>query len=120
MNKFTLQTLALTGILAVSGLPAFAANMTPATPPVPSAPAVNGSVSTGTNAQVKSTTDKAKVSAEKKTDKVKKTAKDSKNNAKAIHQQTAQKPAASVPNASVGANSTTGVTTPAPVGGAVH
>lgn len=31
-NKFTIQALALAGILAVSGLPALAADMTPATP----------------------------------------------------------------------------------------
>ena len=31
-SKFTLQALAITGILAVSGLPAFAADMTPASP----------------------------------------------------------------------------------------
>lgn len=31
-SKFTLQALTLAGILAVSGLPAFAAEMTPATP----------------------------------------------------------------------------------------
>jgi hypothetical protein len=118
MSKLTLQALALTGILAVSGLPAFAADITPASP---APPAVNGSVSTGTSAQVKTgTTDKAKMSAEKKTDKVKKTATDSKDKANVVHQQTAQKPAASV-----GVNGAAGVTTPAPavngsVGASVH
>src|SRR6185437_2924220 len=46
MNKLTLQALALTGILAVSGLPALAADMAPA------AQAPNPSVSTDSKAKV--------------------------------------------------------------------
>ena len=51
MNKLTLQALALTGILAVSGLPAFAAEMAPASP-APKAP-----VSTDSKANVGTSVD---------------------------------------------------------------
>src|SRR5690242_21590654 len=63
MNKFTLQALALTGILAVSGLPALAADMAPASP------APNASVSTDTKANLGTSVDKTKNSAEKNVDK---------------------------------------------------
>jgi hypothetical protein len=118
MTKFTLQALALTGILAVSGLPAFAADMTPATP------APNASVSSDSNAKLGSSgaaigttgkssadmsLDKSKAATEKKANvtksaaekKTDKTAKDAKTQAK---QQTAQRPAPSAGvNGSVGA-----------------
>src|SRR6478752_5477205 len=65
MNKLTLQALALTGILAVSGLPAFAADMAPVSP------APNASVSTDTKAKVGTSADKTKSSVEKNVDKSK-------------------------------------------------
>ena len=51
MNKLTLQALALTGILAVSGLPALAADMAPATP------APSPSVSTDSKAKIGTSVD---------------------------------------------------------------
>lgn len=60
MNKLTLQALALTGILAVSGLPALAADMAPASP------APSASVSTDSKAKVGTSVDtKAKTSIDK-------------------------------------------------------
>jgi hypothetical protein len=113
MTKFTLQALALTGILAVSGLPAFAADMTA---PVVSAP--NASVSTGTKANVGTSIDKTKGSVDKNADKskastAKKIDKQSKNTKDKLHQQTAAKPATpAVPSvgSSAGANSSAGAT----------
>jgi septal ring-binding cell division protein DamX len=103
MNKLTLQALALSGILAVSGLPAFAADM------APSSPAPNASVSTDTKADVgssvdskaKTAIDKNKTAAEKNVDK---TSKNVSKDKKKV-QQTAAKP---VPNASAGAGTSVG------------
>jgi hypothetical protein len=123
MTKFTLQALALTGILAVSGLPAFAADMTPASP------APNASVSSDSKAKVGTTgaaigttgkssadmsVDKSKAATEKKADtaksatakKVDKASKDAKTQ---VQQQTAQRPAPSAGiNSSVGGSNATG------------
>ncbi len=104
MNKFTLQALALTGILAVSGLPAFAADMA-----APATPAPSASVSTDTKAKVGTSVDnKAKTTIDKnKTATVKKVDKTSKNVSKdkTKLQQTAAKP---VPNTSAGASTSVG------------
>lgn len=118
MNKLTLHALALTGILAVSGLPAFAADIA-----APAVPAPNASVSTDTKANVGTSVDKTKGSVEKNVDKSKastekKIDKTSKDTKAKVHQQTAAKPATPVvpsvsgsagANASVGgANASTG------------
>jgi hypothetical protein len=111
MNKLTLQALALTGILAVSGLPAFAADMA-----APATPAPNASVSTDTKANVGTSIDKTKGSVEKNVDKSKastekKIDKQSKDTKDKVHQQTAAKPATpAVPSVSgsAGANASTG------------
>ena len=109
MNKLTLQALALTGILAVSGLPAFAADIA-----APAVPTPNASVSTDTKANVGTSVDKTKSSAEKSVDKnksatEKKIDKQSKDTKSKVHQQTAAKPATPVvPSAST----STGVNTP--------
>jgi hypothetical protein len=117
MNKLTLQALALTGILAVSGLPAFAADVA-----APAVPSPNASVSTDTKANVGTSIDKTKGSVEKNVDKSKastekKIDKQSKDIKDKAHEQTAAKPVTpAVPpvsgsagaNASVGANASTG------------
>jgi hypothetical protein len=103
MNKFTLQALALTGILAVSGLPAFAADM------APSAPAPSASVSTDSKAKIgtsvdnkaKTSIDKSKTATEKKVDK---TSKNVTKDKKKV-QQTAAKP---LPNVSAGTSTSVG------------
>jgi hypothetical protein len=114
MNKLTLQALALTGILAVSGLPAFAADIA-----APAVPAPNAAVSTDTKANVgtsidktgsvEKNVDKSKASTEKKIDK------QSKDTKAKVHQQTAAKPVTpAVPSvsgsagANAGANSAVG------------
>jgi hypothetical protein len=124
MTKFTFQALAMTGILAVSGLPAFAADMTPASPP-PSASVSSDShakLGSGTGAAIGTTgkssadmsIDKSKAAAEKKAGTAKsatekktdKAAKDAKTQMK---QQTAQRPAPSAgPSGSVGVNGSVG------------
>jgi septal ring-binding cell division protein DamX len=112
MNKFTLQALALTGILAVSGLPAFAADMAPVSP------APNASVSTDTKAKVGTSADKTKGSVVKNVDKSKsatekKIDKTSKNTKDKVHQQTAAKPVTPVVpsvSGSAGANAAVGNT----------
>jgi hypothetical protein len=107
MNKFAIHALALTGILAVSGLPAFAAEVA-----APAVPAPNAAISTDTKANVgtsidksKGAVDKSKASTEKKIDKQSKDTKDK------VHQQTAAKPMtpAIVPPVSGAANSSVGV-----------
>src|SRR6185437_4920596 len=80
MNKLTLQALALTGILAVSGLPALAAEMTP------TAPTSTPSASVDTKA--KTSVDQSKSTAAKKAHKSSKTV--AKNSKEKVHQQTAQ------------------------------
>ena len=107
MNKLTLQALALTGILAVSGLPAFAADMT-----APASPAPSASVSTDSKAKVatpstssvdnkaKTAIDKNKTAATKNVDKTSKTVAKDKKTVK----QTASKPAV---NTSAGASTST-------------
>jgi hypothetical protein len=113
MNKLTLQALALSGILAVSGLPAFAADMAS-----PAIPAPNASVSTDTKANVGTSVDKTKSSAVKSVDKdksatEKKIDKQSKDSKSKVHQQTAAKPATpAVPSVgtSTGANASIGNT----------
>lgn len=115
MNKLTLQALALTGILAVSGLPAFAADMAA---PAPASPAPNASVSTDTKANVGTSVDKTKNSAEKNVDKnksatEKKIDKQSKDTKDKAHEQTAAKPVTpAVPpvSGSAGANTSAGAT----------
>ncbi len=108
MNKLTLQALALSGILAVSGLPAFAADIAaPATP--------NASVSTDTKANIGTSVDKAKSSAVKSVDKSKsaaekKAAKSAKNTKSKVHHQTAAKPAIPSVSSSTGANASVGNT----------
>jgi hypothetical protein len=113
MNKLTLQALALTGILAVSGMPAFAADIA-----APAVPSPNASVSTDTKANVGTSVDKTKGAVEKNVDKSKastekkidKTSKDTKDK---VHQQTAAKPATpAVPSVSgsAGANASAGAT----------
>jgi hypothetical protein len=103
MNKLTLQALALTGILAVSGLPALAADMAPASP------APSASVSTDSKANLgasvdnksKAAIDKNKTVAEKNVDKSSKhVSKDKKK-----VEQTAAKP---VPKTSAGGSSSVG------------
>ncbi|HWE73457.1 MAG TPA: hypothetical protein VG328_09885 [Stellaceae bacterium] len=110
MNKLTLQALALTGILAVSGLPAFAADIA-----APAVPAPNASVSTDTKANLGTSVDKTKGSTEKSVDKNKSAAekkidKQSKDTKSKVHQQTAAKPVTTpvVPSAST----STGVNAP--------
>lgn len=110
-SKFTLQALALTGILAVSGLPAFAADVTPTSPLLPAVNAPSASVSsdsnaklgTGTSASVgtsaKASATQSKAAATKKVEKtkaatVKKTSKTATAAKTQVHQQTAQRPAA--------------------------
>ena len=95
MSKFTLQAVALAGILAVSGLPAFAAEMTPATP-APGAAVhsdakgeVSGKSAT-TSTNLKADT-KVLPSGKKDSKDVHKTQKDSKELKK--HEQTAKVPA---------------------------
>lgn len=113
MNKLTLQALALSGILAVSGLPAFAADIA-----APATPAPNASVSTDTKANVGTSVDKTKSSAVKhigksKTATEKKAVKTAKNTKSKMHQQTAAKPATpAVPSvgASTGAHASGGNT----------
>jgi hypothetical protein len=110
MNKLTLQALALSGILAVSGLPAFAADIA-----APATPAPNASVSTDTKANVGTSVDnKAKTSLDKnKTATEKKVDKTGKNTKSKVHQQTAAKPATpAVPSvgSSAGANASVGNT----------
>ena len=101
MTKFTLQALALTGILAVSGLPALAADMTPASPAPNAAVSNDNNAKLGTGAAVgtstKSAADMSKSATEKKADKTAKDAKDK------VHPQTAQRPASAGASASVGA-----------------
>ena len=70
MNKLTLQALALTGILAVSGLPALAADMAPATPAPSPSVSTDGKAKIGTSADTKanvgsSVDSKAKTSIDK-------------------------------------------------------
>jgi hypothetical protein len=109
MNKFSLQALALTGILAVSGLPAFAADMAPASP------APNAAVSTDTKANVGTSIDKTKGSVEKNVDKSKastekKIDKQSKDTKDKVHEQTAAKPVTpAVPPVSGSAGANAGV-----------
>jgi hypothetical protein len=112
MNKLPLQALALTGILAVSGLPAFAADMAPVSP------APNASVSTDTKANVGNSINKTKGSVEKNVDKSKsatekKIDKQSKNTKDKVHEQTAAKPVTpAIPpvSGSAGANAAVGNT----------
>jgi hypothetical protein len=131
MNKFTLQALALTGILAVSGLPALAADMAPASP-APSASvsadskakvgsSVDNKANVGTSVDNKAKTsldksavDKSKSATEKKVDK---SSKDVSKDKKKV-EQTAAKPAPKTPASSstsigadhAGANASTGGT----------
>jgi hypothetical protein len=113
MNKLTLQALALSGILAVSGLPAFAADIA-----APATPAPNASVSTDTKANIGTSVDKTKSSAVKSADKnksaaEKKIGKTAKNTKSKVHQQTAAKPETpAVPSVgtSTGANASVGNT----------
>jgi hypothetical protein len=97
-TKFALQTLAFAGILAVSGLPAFAADMAPANP-VPS-PAIHSDtntkatvpgVSASANTKVKAD---ATVAKDKTVSKDKKVLKDSKDSKKLPTEQVAQRPSA--------------------------
>ncbi len=97
-TKFALQTLAFAGILAVSGLPAFAADMAPANP-VPS-PAIHSDtntkatvpgVSASTNTKVKT---EAMINKDKAVSKDKKVLKDSKTVKKLPTEQVAQHPTA--------------------------
>ena len=95
MSKFTLQALTLAGILAVSGLPAFAADMTPATP-APGAAVhsdikgdVSGKAATA-NTNLKADT-KVLPSDKKDSKDIHKGQKDSKKDVK--HEQTAKVPA---------------------------
>ena len=117
-SKFTLQALALTGILALSGLPALAADMTPATPSPGAAvqgnvkgdvPGNSAAVGTNTKADAKVLpTDKKDSKAidskdqhsELKTDKTQKQ-----------HEQTAKLPASTAP-AAPAANVNGAVSTP--------
>ena len=114
-NRFSLQTLALIGIIAVSGLPALAGEMTPATPAPGAAvqsdtkAGVSGAgnaASTGINAKV----DSKVLPTDSKDGKVlPKDAKDSKPTAKDVQaakdktkqEQTAKLPAATAPAPSV-------------------
>lgn len=103
MNKFTLQALALTGILAVSGLPALAADMAPASPAPSASVSTDSKANLGTSVDNKSKTaiDKNQTAAEKNTDKTSKhVAKDKK---KVV--QTAAKP---VPKSAAGASTSVG------------
>ena len=106
-TKFALQTLAFAGILAVSGLPAFAADMAPANP-VPS-PAIHSDtntkaalpgVSASANTKVKT---EATIAKDKAVSKDKKVLKDSKTVKKMPLEQTATRPlpAPSIPAAAV-------------------
>jgi hypothetical protein len=114
MNKLTLQALALTGILAVSGLPAFAADIAAPAVTAPNA----ASVSTDTKANVGTSIDKTKGSVDKNADKskastAKKIDKQSKNTKDKVHEQTAAKPVTpAVPpvSGSAGANAAVGNT----------
>ena len=118
MNKLTLQALALTGILAVSGLPAFAAEMAPASPAPKASVSTDGKANVGTPVDNKasvgtSVDNKAKTSVDKNAiDKNKSAAeknvdKSSKNISKDKKkvEQTAAKP---VPHTSAGASPSVG------------
>jgi hypothetical protein len=116
-SKFTLQALALTGILALSGLPALAADMTPATPAPGVAvqsnvkgnvPATGNSAAVGTSAK----TDAKVIPGDKKdskdihNDTKLKDSKDERSELKTdkdqkAHEQTAKLPAVSAPAAPV-------------------
>ncbi len=103
-SKFTLQALALTGILAVSGLPAFASDMTPASP-APNAAIqsnVKGDVS-GKSVGAQTKTDAKVIPGDKKDSKDQhselKTNKDK-------HEQTAKLPVGSAPAVAPAANAT--------------
>ena len=105
-NKFTIQALALAGILAVSGLPALAADMTPATP-APGAAVhsdvkgnVGGSVGTSTKTDAKVLPGDKKAEKDIHKDTKAKDSKDIRSDAKDLktqHEQSAKLPAASVP-----------------------
>jgi hypothetical protein len=105
-SKITLQALTLAGILAVSGLPALAAEMSPATP----APGV--AVQSDTKANVSGSGSSAAIGSNAKTDatvlpKDKKAAADVKTDAKASKDKAEQ--TAKVPAPSATVNGSTGL-----------